>query len=445
MATALSIDLYELTMAAGYFCAGHHGRATFEASVRQLPPNRGFLVAAGLEQVLAYLEGLRFTQEQIEYLRTVPALKDVPADFFDRYLPNVRFTGDVWAVPEGVPVFPPAPMLELAAPIVEAQLAETAILATLTFQTSIASKAARVVAAAQGRPVIEFGGRRAHGTEAAMYAARAAVIGGCEGTSNLEAGLRFGIPVSGTMAHSWVMAHETELEAFQSYAALYGERAVLLLDTFDTIKAAHHVVRSGLRPSAVRLDSGDIAELSRAVRAIFDNAGLPDTKIFVSGDLDESRIAALLASGAPVDAFGVGTALSTSIDAPALGGIYKLVEIERAGQPVPVMKLSPGKHTYPGRKQVWRIEQKGTAARDVVGIMDEAGPAGGRPLLDCVMRNGRRTRQPEPIGSLRDRSLEAIGHLPVSVRRLAEPSPYPVVFSDALEALATQVAGNVAR
>ena len=272
----------------------------------------------------------------------------VDDDFFERYLTEFRFSGDVWAVPEGTPVFAEEPLLTVTAPIAEAQIVETALLAILGFQTSVATKAARVVAAAGGRPVIEFGGRRAHGPDAAREAARAAYIGGCDGTSNLEAGRCFDIPVSGTMAHSWVLAHVDEVSAFESYVALHGPRTVLLLDTYDSVEAARRVVGAGLIPSAVRLDSGDLAGLSRTVRAVLDDGGLSETQIFVSGDLDEHRIERLLGGGAPIDGFGVGTALSTSRDAPALGVVYKLSEIERDGVWVPTAKKSAGKATWPG-------------------------------------------------------------------------------------------------
>lgn len=442
MATALSTDLYELTMAAGYYAHGWTGRATFELFVRDLPANRGYLIAAGLEQALAWLETLRFTPDEIAYLRGLPALQGAPPDFFDRYLPNFRFTGEVWAIPEGTPVFPMEPLVRVTAPIAEAQLVETALLATVMFQTAIASKAARVVDAAAGRPVIEFGSRRAHGVEAALYAARAAYIGGCEGTSNVEAGYRFGIPVAGTMAHSWVMAHGDEMDAFRHFVALYGQRSVLLLDTYDALEAARRVAASELQPAAVRLDSGDIVALSRAVRAILDAGGKRDTRIFVSGDLDEYRIAALLEAGAVVDGFGVGTALSTSSDAPALGGIYKLVEVERGAHPVPVMKLSPGKRTYPAKKQVWRVFVDGVAVRDIVGVADEPGPPHGTALLECVMREGRRVGPSPALADLRVRSRNAVNRLPGPVRRLRDPARFPVAMSATLEELVERLSGE---
>lgn len=433
--TALSTDLYQLTMIAGYHAAGLMDRATFELYVRRLPPNRSFLIAAGLEQAVQYLEHLQFSAEDIDHLRTVPALRGASSAFFDEYLPRFRFTGDVWAVQEGTPVFPPSPLLRVTAPLPEAQLVETALLAHIGFQTSVASRAARMVEAAMGRPVVEFGARRAHGIEAGVLAARAAFLSGCESTSNVEAGRRFGIPVSGTMAHSWITAFPNELTAFRQYAEVFGDQTVMLLDTYDTVAAARSIVASGLRPRAVRLDSGDLTDLSRRVRSILDDGGLHDTSILVSGDLDEWRIGDMLAAGAPVDGFGVGAALSTSSDAPSLGAVYKLVEIERAGALVPIMKRSPRKETSPGRKQVWRRVEGGTAVEDVIELEgDEPREATGRPLLKPVIRAGRRESPSEGLSELRVRSRAAIAELPVSVRRLHDPAPYAVRLGTGLQA-----------
>lgn len=439
MPSALATDLYEMTMAAGYSVYGEVGRASFELWVRELPRSRNYLVAAGLDLALDYLEGLSFTAEDVEYLRRLPALRDVPAGFFDDYLTTFRFSGDVWAVPEGTPVFANEPLVRVTASLPAAQLVETMLLSTLLFQTLIASKAARLVEAAEGCSVIEFGARRAHGTEAGALAGRAAFIGGCVATSDLESGRRFGVPVSGTMAHSWVMTHDTEAVAFQRFSDLYGNQSVLLLDTYDTLTAARHIVESGLHPHAVRLDSGDLLSLSRAVRALFDAGGLHATRILASGDLDEHRIAALLEAGAPIDGFGVGTALSTSSDAPALGGVYKLVEVERDGAMVPVAKRSPEKATYPGAKQVWRVSRgdgDDTADHDVIGLEDEAPPDRGRPLLRCVMRDGRRLEKAIPIATLQATCRGALAELPAHVTRVSDPIPYPVIYSADLEASA---------
>ena len=433
-------------MAAGYHAAGVTARASFELFVRELPATRGYLVAAGLEQAISYLETWRCTPDEIAYLRTVPALHGADPGFFDDYLPRLRFTGDVWAMPEGTPVFAGEPILRVTAPLGEAQLVETALLATVLFQTAVASKAARVTEAAGTRPVIEFGGRRAHGMEAAMYAARAACLAGCRATSNVDAGYRYGVTVSGTMAHSWVMAHSDELTAFSRYLAVHGAQSTLLIDTYDSIDAARLIVGSGLRPGGVRLDSGDLVDLSRDVRGILDAGGLTDTQILVSGDLDEHKVAALVSSGAPIDGFGVGTALSTSSDAPSLSGVYKLVEIERADTMTPVMKLSVGKRTCPAAKQVWRVfdstdsRDSGRAVRDVVGLAGEAGPADGAPLLTCVVRGGRRVQPGRPIDEIRSACQAAVARLPDEVRQHRDARVYPVVLGAGLERLAAEVA-----
>ena len=435
MSLALSTDLYELAMMAGYHASGNLPLATFELYVRELPPNRSFLVAAGLEQALDYLEQIRFSDADIQHLRTVPALGRVQADFFDEYLRRFRFTGEVWAVDEGTPIFPPAPIVQVIAPLPEAQLVETVLLAHVGFQTSVASRAARIVHAASGRPVAEFGARRAHGVEAGLLAARAAVLAGCVSTSNVEAGRRFGIPVSGTMAHSWVMAFADETTALREYGGVFGEDAVLLLDTYDTIKAARSIVASGLRPRAVRLDSGDLIALSTRVRAILDEGGLRDTRILASGDLDEWRIDQIVTAGAPVDGFGVGAALSTVSDVPSLGAVYKLVELERGGSVVSVMKRSVGKGTLPGRKQVWRRFENGTAQEDVMEqVASGVAIPSARPLLTRVMSAGKRERPAPALSELRGRSRAAIAALPESIRRLHQPEPYPVRFGATLQA-----------
>jgi len=426
MPSALSTDLYELTMAAGYHAAGNATPASFELFVRELPESRSFLVAAGLEQALDYLESWAFTPSDISYLRSIPGLSGVAPDFFETYLPALRFTGDVWAVPEGYPVFAGEPILRVTAPVAEAQLVETTLLATVLFQTSVASKAARVVEASDARPVVEFGGRRAHGPEAAVHAARAAYLAGCQGTSNVEAGSRFGIPVSGTMAHSWVMAHSDERSAFTRYMEVHGSESVLLIDTYDAVASARLIVRAGLRPAAVRVDSGDLAGLSKAVRSVLDAGSLEDTRILVSGDLDEYGVAKLVATGAPIDGFGVGTAISTSADAPSLSGVYKLVAIERNGDMVPVAKLSPGKQTLPGEKQVWRIGRNGDAERDLIGLAGEPAPSHGVPILSRVVRHGVRISPRPSLQDLREDSRAARSALPTGVRRLRGADRFPV-------------------
>jgi nicotinate phosphoribosyltransferase len=359
----LHTDLYELTMAAGYFQAAKtHDRATFELFVRRLPPNRDSLLAAGLAQAVEYLLNLRFTAEEIDYLRALPQFTHTPPAFFEM-LATLRFTGDLFAVPEGTPMFAGEPFLTVRAPLVEAQLAETYLLSTIGFQTMIATKAARVVQAAQGRPVFEFGTRRAHSPEAGVLAGRAAYIGGCAGTSNAESGFRYGVPVFGTSAHSWVMSFPDELAAFRQLQQLLGEHTVQLIDTYDTIEGARHAASLGRPLWGVRLDSGDLAELAFLVRRILDDASLAETKIMASGDLNEQKIHELVAAGAPIDLFGVGTELSTSADAPSLGVVYKLVELHTADGVRHPMKLSQEKHTVPGAKQIFRYADHDLLAR----------------------------------------------------------------------------------
>jgi nicotinate phosphoribosyltransferase len=444
--SALSTDLYELTMVAGYRELGLEMPATFELYARRLPPDRSFLVAAGIEGAVDYLENLRFTSDEVRYLRDLPVFRNVAGSFFDDYLPRFRFTGEVWAVDEGTPIVAAEPILRVTAPLPEAQLVETALLALVVYPTAVASEAARIVEAAAGRPVVEFGSRRAHGTRAAAEAARAAFIGGCDSTSNVEAGLRFGLPVSGTMAHSWVMAFEDELTAFRKYLELFGDRAVLLLDTYDTLAAARTIVSAGLTPAAVRLDSGDLAGLAREVRQILDAGGLHGTRIFLSGDLDGESIDRIVSDGVAADGFGVGAAITTPSGARSLGAIYKLVEIERGQALVPTMKFSEGKETLPGRKQIWRTVEDGAAVGDVLALSDEPGQ-GTRALLRRVMSGGRRERPALPAQELRRRSRAAIQELPAAVRRLRDPITYPVRFSARLRdtiARAARTAGLAA-
>lgn len=441
---ALFTDLYELTMAAAYFENDCSSEASFELFVRSLPPERGFLLAAGLEQVLDYLEDVRFEQKEIDYLRGQPVFQRVGESFFD-YLKAFRFTGEVWAVPEGTPVFGEEPLLRVTAPIIEAQVVETFLLSMVTFQTLIASKAARVVAAAEGRPIVEFGSRRAHGPDAGVLAARAAYLAGCAGTSNLEAGRRYGIPVFGTMAHSFVMAYTKEEEAFRQFHRLFPEHSVLLVDTYDTLAAIDKIIRQDLRPTSVRLDSGDLLELSKRVRRRLDEAGLKNTHIFASGDLDEFAIADLVARGAPIDAFGVGTALATSADAPSLGGVYKLVDIVSDRKISYRAKFSEEKLTYPGSKQVFRFHDPGGSSReDIVGLENERHPTAA-PLLQCVMRAGRRIFPSPPIQEIQAYARQQFAELPATCRRLRQPDRYAVRFSQQLEELLAAVRQQITK
>lgn len=431
---ALLVDLYELTMAASYLAEGMNFPATFDLSFRELPPGRNFLISCGLDQALDYLESLRFEEEDLAYLEGLSMFGD---EFLD-YLALLTFTGEVWAIPEGDAVFPPEPVLRVTAPLIEAQIVETYLLNCMNFSTLIASKAARVHLACQARSFVDFSARRDHGPDAAVYAARAAFIGGAAGTSNLLAGKLFGIPVSGTMAHAYVMAFDSEIESFRAFGRTFGERTILLIDTFDTIegarraaKVAGEMAEKGVEITGVRLDSGDLAELSRSVRKILDSSGLEKMQIFASGDLDEYRIAELLSSGAPIDAFGVGTQLGVSGDAPALGGIYKLVE-DPAG---PKLKLSTGKMTLPGLKQVYRVERGGEYQGDLIALADEPAPEGARPVLERVMAGGRRTSIPPSLTEMKDRCMRTLASLPSYLKSLDPSAPYPVDLSQGLEDL----------
>lgn len=461
MSEALVTDLYELTMAEAYLRAGMNGTATFSLFIRRLPPERGYLVAAGLEQALAYLASLRFTADDVAFLRDTGRFSDLLLD----YLAGLRFTGAVRAMPEGMPVFAEEPLLEVTAPLIEAQIVETYLINVIHLHTVIASKAARCVDAAAGRPVMDFGLRRAHGVDAGMAAARASFLAGCASTSNVAAGQRYGIPLSGTMAHSFVTSFPSELDAFRAYARAYPDAAALLIDSYDTHEGARRAAsvarelrRQGHRLRAVRIDSGDLAALSREVRAILDAEDAPEVQVLASGGLDEHAIAVLLAAGAPIDGFGVGTRMDASEDAPTLEAAYKLVEYEGR----PLLKLSHGKATLAGRKQVWRRSgDDGRVAGDLIAAAEEpvagaqrAGHPGTwgeavSPLLAPVMAGGERLDPPEALEDLRRRCLAERARLPDGVRCLRDPEPYPVQLSPGLrrqqEAARRAAAGLPAR
>ncbi len=434
------VDLYELTMAASYHAHGMTGPATFELSVRRLPPGRGFLVACGLEDAVAYLDRFVFGADAIAYLHSLGTFDEAFLDALSR----LRFTGDVWAVPEGEAVFAGEPLLRVTAPLIEAQIAETFLLNALSFQTMIATKAARIAIACGDRTFVDFSGRRDHGAGAALRVARASAVGGASATSNVLAGQLYGLELSGTMAHSYVLSFADESDAFRAYARDFPGNAVLLIDTYDTIEGARRaatvareLTAEGIAIRAVRLDSGDLGGLAREVRAILDGAGCEDVRIFASGDLDEYRIAELLAGGAPIDAFGVGTRLGTSADAPSLSAIYKLVDGPRG----PVMKRSADKVSLPGVKQVYREERAGEAVADTIALEGEPGIVG-RPLLRQVMAAGQRLAPPEPIDALRGRRAAAAARLPEAARALdATGEEYPVRLSDGLRNLVRELGG----
>jgi nicotinate phosphoribosyltransferase len=424
----LLTDLYELTMAAGYFQAGKTEEvATFEFTVRKLPEHRNFVIAAGLAQAVDYLLNLSFSGEEIEYLRGLKQFSHAPPAFFD-YLRSFRFTGDLFAVPEGTPLFAGEPMLSLRAPIIEAQIPETYLLSAIAFPTLIASKAARCVQAAAGRAVVEFGTRRAHTPEAGVLGARAAYLGGCAATSNTLAGMQFGVPVSGTSAHAFVMSFACEMEAFRRLQQTLGESTVHLLDTYDAVAGARRAARLGKPMWGVRLDSGDLAALSHQVRGILDEAGLPDARIMATGDLDEYKIRELVDGGAPIDAFGVGTQLATSADAPALSAVYKMVELSISGIKRFTAKYSADKISVPGAKQVFRGE-----TRDVIARSGECGS--GEALLRPVILNGKLLEPLQTLEEARTRAAQSIGKLAPALRELQVTEPWPVIYSRELREL----------
>ena len=412
--TGLLTDLYQLTMAAGYFDAGKHSEiATFELFFRRLPRYRNYVVAAGLAQAVDYLLNLKFTDKEIDYLRGLPQFQRVSSGFFEA-LRGLRFSGDLFAMPEGTPIFANEPFLTVRAPLMEAQIAETYLLAAIGFQSLVATKASRIVEVAGGRAVVDFGARRAHSPEAGVLAGRASYIGGCIGTSNTETGFRYGIPVFGTAAHSWVQSFETETEAFERLQKLLGDATAYLIDTYDTIEGARCAASLGAPLWGVRLDSGNLVELSRQVRKILDDAGLKTAKIMATSDLNEYKILEFAAAGAPIDAFGVGTDLATSADSPSLGVVYKLVELNGRF----TAKFSEDKHTLPGAKQVFRF-----ATHDVIACSWEClGCGHGEPeakaLLRPVMLGGKLIEPLPTPAAARQHAADCIKRLPTAIRSL---------------------------
>ena len=427
----LATDLYQLSMAAGYFEQGMRDTATFELSVRHLPENRSYLVAAGLEQALHYLTHITFSPEAIRFLRQLPVFKNVSLSFFES-LKDFAFSGDVYAVPEGTVVFAGEPLLRVTAPLIKAQIVETYLLSTINFQTLIATKAARIAQAAQGREVVDFGSRRAHGPQAGVLAARASFIGGCKGTSNVFAAYQLGIPAVGTMAHAWVMAFESERDSFRKFHEVFPDNTVLLIDTYDTVTGARRAAAIGKGLKGVRLDSGDLLKLSGEARRILDAEGLHHVRIVASGDLNEYRIDELVRDGAAIDSFGVGTEMVTSKDSPALGGVYKLVEQVHGGKVVPRMKCGSDKATYPCKKQIYRKkDDSGNFREDVIGLEGEA--IEGMPLLAQVMKDGKVIFPLPAIQEIQDTTLDNLTHLPKPVKRLSNAAVYPVTKSSGLE------------
>ncbi|MCG8430950.1 MAG: nicotinate phosphoribosyltransferase, partial [Candidatus Omnitrophica bacterium] len=434
----LSLDLYELTMAQSYFIHKRSRRATFDLFIRTLPRNRSYLVACGLEDVVRYLEGLCFSAQDCRYLAGLKLFS--PA--FLRFLRRFRFRGDLWAMPEGTPFFASEPVIRVTASLIEAQIIESALLNTVHLQTLIASKAARVVHAAGGKKVFDFSLRRTHGSEAGLKAARAAYIAGCAGTSNCLAGQQYGIPVVGTMAHSYVQSFPGELDSFLAYAATYPDKSILLVDTYNTRRGVAHAVTVGryLRErghvlKGIRLDSGNLARLSQMARRQLDKAGLRDTLIFASGNLDEHAVASLRSRRAFIDSFGVGTNLGTSRDEPSLDIIYKISQVtDERGRFLPTMKLSRGKASYPGRKQVFRrFNARAEAAGDILALENER--IAGVPLLRCVLAGGRRRGKLPSLKAIRAYAQRSVASLPEELKRLSRRYRYPVTGSPKLEAL----------
>ncbi len=437
----LLTDLYQLTMAQAYFREQRAASATFSLFIRSYPPERGYFVSAGLQDVLDYLESLSFDAAANDFL---DSQKIFSSDFLN-YLANLRFTGQVWAIPEGRIFFTDEPVIEVTAPIIEAQIVETFIINQIHLQSLIATKAARCVHAAGGRTVVDFALRRTHGIDAGMKVARASYLAGFAGTSNVKAGERYGIPLVGTMAHSFVSSFEREIDAFRAYAATFPANAILLIDTYDTIAGAKNAVQVGREMAqrgqkllGVRLDSGDMAALSVKVRRILDDAGLTEVKIIGSGGLDEFELAQLTAANAPFDSYGVGTKMGVSADQPWSDIAYKLVEYDAR----PVLKLSTGKSSWPGRKQLFRVkDSRGQAQGDTIGLRDEELP--GERLLTKVMHDGKRVAGYPSLPELREIFVREFAALPESVRALRQPSRFPVEFSAKLKSLREQIAEKI--
>ncbi len=441
---ALFTDLYELTMAQAYWQSGTTAPATFSLFFRKYPPNRAYFVCAGLADVLDYLENFRFTPPDLEYLRS---LKRFDPTFLE-YLAGLRFTGSMRAMSEGELCFVNEPVLEVTAPVIEAQLVETFLLNQVNLQTILATKAARVRHAGRDRQVVDFAARRAHGTDAANKLARVSYLAGFDATSSVLAGALYGIPVSGTMAHSFITSFTSEGESFRQFARSFPDSSIFLVDTYDTLEGtkkaiavAQEMKRQGHRLLAIRLDSGDLLDLAKRTRALLDEAGLREVRIFASGGLDEFEVDALLGAGAPIDGFGVGTKVGVSADAPLTDCAYKQVEYDGR----PVLKLSTKKQTLPGPKQVFRFrDTQGNCLRDVIAGADEPPPAGAEPLLDEVLRHGKR-RHPDPsLAELREQFRERFARLPARHKVLTAPQQYDVQLNPKLAGLQQTVARQTA-
>lgn len=442
----LLTDLYEFTVTAGFFALGMNAPASFDVGVRRLGPNRGYMVAAGLERILEALEEFRFDQAAIAHLESLGLFKP---DYLE-YLSHLHFTGSIRAMPEGSIYFAGEPVMEVRAPLIEAQILEPLILNQLGIASITATKAARCYGVAGGRRLVEFGLRRSQGADAGLVAARSSYLAGFHGSSNVLAGKRYGIPVFGTMSHSFVMAHDSERRAFEDFSRAQPSMSTILVDTYDTLRGVRNVAEiaqrlkpEGIAIRAIRLDSGNLDDLSKRSRRILDDRQLTDVAIFASGNLDEYKIADLVKSGAPIDAFGVGTALNVSDDAPSADYTYKLSEYNGR----PRLKTSAGKVTIPGRKQVFRaVDSKGRIYMDIVGLMDETpssvarefkpAPAKITPMLVSVFENGKRVMPRPTLNDSREHFLASLAMLPERQRAIRNPEPYTVRVSAALNAMA---------
>ncbi len=419
----LFTDLYELTMMCAYLSSGKRQTAVFELFVRQLPKNRNYLIFAGLEDIVNFVQSVSFSKEEIDYLHSL----SIFPDWFLDYLKSFKFSGDIWAMPEGTPFFPHEPVLRVEAPIFEAQLIETAVMNLAHVSTVIASKAARVFSVSRGKILSDFSLRRTHGKDAGLKVARSCYIAGFSSTSNVLAGKLFNIPVVGTVAHSFIMAFDDEREAFKAYLETFPSNAILLIDTYDTLRGLNRAIevakQMGITLKAVRIDSGDVVYLSKLARETLDREGFKDTKIILSGALDEYEIDKVLRRGAPIDIFGVGTKVGTSADSPYVDFVYKLVEFDKK----PVMKTSKGKKMYPGKKQVFRLN-----GYDLVGLWDESFE---NPLLEKVVEGGRLVKKLPTLPEIRDRFLHEFEKLPDDVKNIWDSVRYEVKISEKLEKL----------
>ncbi len=439
---SLLTDLYELTMADAYLREGKNKTATFDLFVRTLPKNRGYLVACGIYDALEYIQSLKFGKDEIAYLKSTGKFSGK----FLEYLATFRFSGEVYAIPEGTPFFPMEPVMRITAPLIEAQILETFLINCVGFQTLVATKAARVCKASGGKPVIDFGLRRTQGMDAGLKSAKAAYLGGCTGTSNVLAGKEYTIPITGTVAHSFILSYESELEAFRAIARSYGNGCVFLIDTYDMLQGAKNAVKiakemeneekkAGLagkesackKAGAVRIDSGDLFSESKKVRKLLDSANLKYIKIIASGGLDEYKVEAIVKAGAPIDSFGVGTAMGVSDDAPSLDLNYKLCDYDSR----PARKTSEGKISLPGKKQVWRFEENGKCSRDFIAGENEKVP-GGKPLLSLIMKNGKLLFSPPPLAKIREKFQSELSRLNLEILAIENPEKYPVEISKKL-------------